>query len=230
MPRAGQPLKPQEITTLVELLRQKAAYSEVRLTSSELGHSLGISQQAASKRLSDLERDGLIERLHSGRGSSLRLTKSGLEAVRSFYGELRRAFEVQAKDLAFTGKVFSGFKEGAYYISLEGYAGRFRSLLGFVPFPGTLNLKLSSPAQIEQRRQLEVLSGVEIPGFEDGQRSYGPVKCFRAEVDGRIPGAVLAIERTHYDSSVLEVISSRNLRRALRLKDGDECTVTVYLE
>jgi riboflavin kinase len=83
---------------------------------------------------------------------------------------------------------------------------------------------------VEQRRRLDLLEGIEIPGFTDGKRSYGPVKVFRARVAGRHPGAVLAIERTHYDSSVLEIISPVNLRRSLRLKDGDECALTVYLE
>jgi riboflavin kinase len=113
---------------------------------------------------------------------------------------------------------------------LHGYARQFLIKLGFEPFPGTLNLRLGSPAQIEQRRQLQYLKGVEIMGFEDGSRSYGPVKCFRAELGGRLPAAVLGIERTHYDHSVLEVVAKVNLRKELGLKDGDECAVTVYLD
>lgn len=230
MSRPNRPPKPQQLTTLVELLRLKAAHSYVKLSSSDLSRGIGISQQAVSKRLADLEHDGLIERLHSGRGFSVRLTESGLGAVRTFYGELRSAFEEQRKDLTFTGTVFDGLREGGYYVSMKGYSSHFQSMLGFRPFPGTLNLRLSSPAQIEQRRQLEFLKGVEIPGFEDAERTYGPVKCFRAEIESKIPGAVLAIERTHYDSSVLEVISPVDLRKTLKLSEGDECEVTAYLE
>ncbi len=173
---------------------------------------------------------GMIDRLHAGRGFSIRLTDAGLEAVRSFYGELKSAFENQKRELTFRGTVFTGFKEGSYYISQKGYAKQFLSLLVFEPFPGTLNLRLTSPAQVEQRRQLKFLKGIEILGFEAGKRTYGPVKCFRAEIGGKYPGAVLAIERTHYDNSVLEVISPLNLRRVLKLRDGDECSVTAYLE
>ncbi len=229
MPRASRQLKPQQLITLVELLRLKAAHSYVKLSSSDLSRGLGISQQAASKRLADLERDGLIERMHAGRGFSVRLTESGIRVVRAFYGELRGAFEEQKRDLTFSGTVFTGLREGGYYVSMKGYSNHFQSLLGFRPFPGTLNLRLTSPAQIEQRSQLELIKGIEIPGFEDKLRSYGPVKCFRAEVEGKIPGAVLAIERTHYDSSVLEVISPLDLRKTLKLSDGDECKVTAYL-
>ncbi len=211
-------------------MRLKASHAYVKLTSSDLGESLGLSQQAASKRLSDLERDGLIERMHAGRGFSVRLTESGLQAVRSFYGEISVAFEEQRRDLTFTGRVFTGLGEGGYYISMKGYSKQFQSLLGFEPFPGTLNLRLSSAAQIEQRRQLKFLKGIEVPAFQDLRRTYGPVKCFRAEVKDEIPAALLAIERTHYDSSVLEVISPVNLRKALKLNDGDECTVMAFLD
>jgi CTP-dependent riboflavin kinase len=56
------------------------------------------------------------------------------------------------------------------------------------------------------------------------------VKAFKAKIAGKYPGAVLAIERTHYDNSVLEVISPLNIRKVLKLSDGDECSVTAFLE
>lgn len=230
MTRSAHPLKPHELATLVELVRANAVHSYAKTTSSELGLNLGISQQAASKRLADLERDGLIERMHSGRGFSVRITASGMNSVRSFYNEVRGAFEAEKGEMKFTGTVFKGLGEGGYYVSIRGYSDHFESLLGFRPFPGTLNLRLSSLEQIERRRRLESLKGIEIPGFVDKSRTYGPVKCFKAEIGGKLKGAVLVIERTHYDSSVLEVISPVELRRALRLKDGDECEVIVRLD
>ena len=230
MPPKNRGPTPQQLTTLVQLLRLKAGHSFADVSSIRLAEALGLSQQAASKRLVDLERSGLIQRVHSGRGLSVRLTLAGLHAADSLYAELKGALGEEAKEMTFQGSVFTGFREGGYYVSLKGYAKHFREAFGFEPFPGTLNLKLSSPAMVEQRRRLGFLRGVDIPGFEDGRRTYGPVKCFRAQVGGRYPGAVLAIERTHYDNSVLEVISPLNLRKALRLKDGDECAVTAYLE
>jgi riboflavin kinase len=82
----------------------------------------------------------------------------------------------------------------------------------------------------EQRRQLQFLRGIEIQGFEDGNRTYGPVKCFRADFERNQPAAVLGIERTHYDYSVIEVIAPVDLRKRFGLTDGDECTVVVYLK
>jgi riboflavin kinase len=220
----------QQLSSLVTLSRLNAGAGYVEISSSRLGEALGLSQQAASKRLLDLEEVGLIERVHSGRGLKVRLTEPGLQAIRSLYVDLKGALEPERKEVTFRGAVFTGLQEGRYYISLRGYAKQFRETLGFEPFPGTLNLRLTDPAMTEQRRRLKLLPGVDVQGFKDGKRSYGPVKCFRAMVSGKYPGAVLAIERTHYDSSVLEVISPLNLRRTLSLKDGDKCAVTAYLE
>jgi len=178
----------------------------------------------------ELERRGLIDRRHAGRGFSVKLTEKGVDAVQSFYGSLRGALEEQTSQFVFRGQVFTGYGEGGYYVSLHGYARQFLEKLGFEPFPGTLNLRLNSPAQIEQRRQLHFLKGVEIQGFEDGSRTYGPVKCFRATFEDKYPAAVLGIERTHYDHSVIEVISKVNLRKTLGLKDGDDCSVSAYLQ
>jgi riboflavin kinase len=220
----------ERLTTLLHLVRLGASASFAGISTKRLGDSLGLSQQAASLRLVDLQRAGLIERAHSGRGLAVRLTESGLKAVETFLAGATISLEGGKNELRFEGILFTGLNEGGYYVSLKGYSKSFFRALGFGPFPGTLNLRLTNEAMIEQRRRLGLLEGINIPGFTDDKRSYGPVKVFRAKVAGRYPGAVLAIERTHYDNTVLEVISPQNLRKALRLKDGDQCAVTVFLE
>lgn len=205
-----------------------AGASFAGISTKKLGDSIDLSQQAASLRLIELQRAGLIERAHSGRGLAVRLTEPGRKAVETFLAEASVSLERGKNELNFKGTLFTGLNEGGYYISLKGYSKSFFRALGFEPFPGTLNLRLTNEAMIEQRRRLELLEGIKVPGFTDGKRSYGPVKVFRAKIGGKHPGAVLAIERTHYDSSVLEIISPVNLRKALDLKDGDECSVIAY--
>lgn len=219
----------ERLTTLLHLVRLGAVRSFAPVSTARLGESLELSQQAASLRVAELERAGLVERAHSGRGLAVRLTDSGIEEVEAFLAGANASLERGKNELTFSGTLFTGLGEGGYYVSLKGYAGSFSRALGFEPFPGTLNLRLTNEAMIEQRRRLDLMKGVEVAGFSDGKRSYGPVRCFRAKVAGRHPGAVLAIKRTHYDSSVLEVIAPVNLRRSLSLKDGDECSVTAYL-
>jgi riboflavin kinase len=220
---------PEQLTTLLYLIKLGATRSFCKITTGVLGDSMGLSQQAASVRLARLQGAGFVERAHHGRALAVRLTERGLDVAEAFLGEVGTNLERGRNTMAFRGTVFTGLGEGRYYVSLEGYREKFSRGLGFVPFPGTLNLRLTTEAMIEQRRRLDLLKGVAIPGFSDRSRTYGPVKCFRATVEKNLPGAVLAIERTHYDSSVLEVISPVNLRRSLGLDDGDECAVKVDL-
>lgn len=219
----------ERLTTLLHLVRLGAGASFAGVSTKVLGDSIGLSQQAASLRLIELEKAGLVQRAQSGRGLSVRLTDSGLNTVEGFLAEANAGLKKGKDELTFRGTLFTGFGEGGYYVSLKGYARPFVEALGFEPYPGTLNLRLSTQAMIEQRRRLDSLPGVEVAGFRDGKRTYGPVKCFRASVAGRYQGAVLAIERTHYDSSVVEIISPQNLRKALRLSDGDQAEATVFL-
>jgi riboflavin kinase, archaea type len=220
---------PEDVTTLLELLRLQAGHSYVQLTSATLGENLHLRQQSASRRLVELERRGMIDRRHTGRGFSIKLTTRGLEAARSYYSTLKGAIEGQPDEMTFRGRVFTGFGEGGYYVSLHGYAKQFQTKLGFEPFPGTLNLRITSPSMMEQRKQLQYLKGIEIQGFEDGNRTYGPVKCFKAKFEGQYQAAVLGIERTHYDHSVIEVIAPFDLRKTLGIKDGDERYVVTYM-
>ncbi len=229
MPKLRPKSNPEMLTTLLHLVGLGVVRSYATVSTKRLGGSLGLSQQAASLRLKDLEGAGLVERARFGRGLAVRLTDGGMDMVEGFLAEANTNLERGKNELVFRGVLFSGLKEGAYYVSQEGYAKSFERSLGFEPYPGTLNLRLTNEAMIEQRRRLDLMKGIDIPGFSDGQRTYGPVKCFRAKVAGRIQGAVLAIERTHHDSTVLEVISPSNLRKSLGLKDGDECSVTAYL-
>ena len=48
------------------------------------------------------------------------------------------------------GKIASGLGQGQYFISREGYSRQFLQHLGFVPFPGTLNVLLDEPFPAEQ--------------------------------------------------------------------------------
>jgi riboflavin kinase, archaea type len=220
-------IKPVLIPTLVELAKLKAHLGFVPLSTEELAEKLGQSQQSASKHLQQLESLGYVERRRSGAKFSVRMTEAGQEIVRAYYSSLKAALERKPRrKMTFVGKVFQGLGEGAYYIGLEGYKTQFAKALGFDPYPGTLNLKLESPTQIELKKQLRGFDGLRIDGFESGGRTYGGARCYRATVGkGKLPAAVLVIDRTHYDDSVLEIISPHFLRGELGLKDGDKLEV-----
>jgi riboflavin kinase len=219
---------PPQLWTLIELYEQGAARRTLELSTSELASLLGLSQQGVSKHLLQLEKDGLIERKRSGRRTGVLVSRSGADRVLSVYSRLKTAIEGKAGVLDFHGTLFTGLGEGGYYISLAGYKRQFVKLLGFEPFPGTLNLTISH-AEIELRKQLNFMEALELSGFSQGGRSYGPAKCFRAKVESKYDAGALIIERTHHGESVLEVISPLDLRKTLSLNDGDPVHVTVYI-
>ena len=114
------------------------------------------------------------------------------------------------------GKIASGLGQGQFFISREGYSRQFLQHLGFVPFPGTLNVLLEEPFPMEQ--------AIKIEGFQEEGRSFGECKCYRIKLNG-IEAAVVRPERSRYPADLIEVIAPGKLRRALGLEDGDAVEV-----
>ena len=222
-------IKPVLVPTLVELTKLKAHAGFVTLSTEELAEKLGQSQQSASKHLQQLESLGYVERRRSGPKFAVKLTEAGQDIVRTYYSSLKVALERRPREeMSFVGRVFQGLGEGAYYIGLEDYKTQLAKALGFDPYPGTLNLKLESASQIEEKKELRGFEGLRIEGFQRDGRTYGGARCYRAKVGKKgVPGAVLVIDRTHYDDSVLEIISPQFLRGVLDLKNGDLLDVSV---
>jgi len=224
-------MKASYIPTLIELLELGAKDRPVPITTSELGLKLGKSQQLASKHLEEMERAGMVERIRSEGKTYVKLTKKGISSGAALYASLLRVYgEKEMEKIEIVGTVFSGLGEGAYYIAMKGYRRQFLAKLGFDPFPGTMNLRLDLPVYRKMRRDLETMKGIHVDGFSDGKRTFGGAECFKATLNGKVEGAVLIIERTIHDDTVLEVISVVNLRKQFKLQDGDEMTVTIYPE
>ncbi len=224
---AAKEIKPSLLITLYKLIEVGAYPDEVIFTTSELAKLLGASQQTASRHLIELEKMGLIHRVRLGRRESIKITPGGVKHLDNMFLTLRRAFEMKKAEVAFEGVVFSGLGEGAYYISQEGYRKQFTEKLGFEPYPGTLNLRVRKEDQ-EEVRMLEASPFILIEGFTDGNRSFGPAKCFHGRVGEKINGALISPVRTHYSGDVVELISTEYLRKALRVKDGDTVKVRAF--
>jgi len=215
--------------TLFEIAKMGGCRETVKLSSTQLANRLGISQQTASRRLQELEREGLITREMTPKAQYIRVNGKGMDELLRVYLGLKEVFEEKPRHLRISGEVFSGMGEGKYYVSIEGYMKRFEEKLGFTPYPGTLNLRLRTYQDMQARRMLKAYPGIVIEEFEEGGRTFGRVKCFKAIVEGT-EGSVLLINRTHYGEDVIEVIAPVYLREALSLKDGDVVTVDVVLE
>ncbi len=216
--------------TLLVLAEIGAGAGDIDITTSELAARAGYSQQTASRHLIELERAGLIKRAVSKKGCKIRITPSGLDALRSVYMSLKKVLEpAMPPYLVMRGVVFTGLGEGAYYVTREGYRKQFVEKLGFDPYPGTLNLRLVDEESLRARRELDYYPGIEIEGFTAEGRTFGSGKCFRAVVNDEIEAALVIAHRTHYGPSVIELISPVCLREKLGLKDGDLVKVKVFL-
>lgn len=215
-----------DILALIAIAKH-ACHKTADVSSSKLAKDLKVSQQTASRRIKDFESEGYIIREILPRGQRIRMTPKATEALRRLHVDLEKALkDLDSFVCNVTGEVVSGMGEGKYYMELSGYKNQFIERLGFIPYPGTLNLRLKTEGDIRARQILKELEGIEIKGFVSGERTFGPVKCFIAKIDG-VEGAVIIPIRTHHGFNTLEVIAPENIRERLGLNDGDTVTVKV---
>lgn len=225
-------IKLQHIFTMTDLLQRGAHYNYIVITTSDLGKDIKRSQQAASRHLLDLENAGYIERLRKGQTFRIKITNRGYSEIESLYSTLKSAIESIPFSIDFEGTVVSGMGEGAYYMSLEGYRKQFKEKLGFEPYPGTLNVKLIDQIFMNARREIGRYPSVFINGFSDNMRTYGWVKCYKANInkDAVNNAAALVLERTHYDDSMLELIAPICLKEAIGIQNGDRISIKVQID
>jgi riboflavin kinase len=224
---ANQEIRPSLLITLYKLIEVGAYPNEIIFTTTELAKLLSASQQTASRHLIELEKMGLIHRVKLGRRESIKITSGGVKHLDNMFLTLKRAFEMKTAETVFEGVLFSGLGEGAYYISQPGYEKQFREKLGFKPYPGTLNIRVRKEDQ-EEVRMLEASPFTLIEGFRNGNRSFGPAKCFQAEIADEVEAALIFPVRTHYAGDVAEMISPQYLRKLLHLKDGDTVKIRAF--
>jgi riboflavin kinase len=214
--------------TLLKLAEMGAHRRTAKISTEYLAGKLGASQQTASRYLIELDSKGWIKRTITTEGCLIRITEAGAKELKKLYSNLRFLLEsAYPPSITLEGTVFTGLGEGAYYVTIEQYRKQFIEKLGFDPYPGTLNLKLTTEYDINSRSELEAYPAVDIEGFKDENRTFGRVKCYPAVVDNKVKGAVILALRSHYDVSTIEVIAPVALRKHLRLKDGQKVKVEV---
>ena len=220
-------LKIQHILTLSYLLSKGAKYNYISITTSSLGKSIRKSQQAASKHLVELEQNQFIERIINGRNISVKITPRGFSEMVKISSILQKSLDSSPSHVELKGTLISGMGEGAYYMGLKGYTKQFQSKIGYVPFPGTLNVRLDQKIHQEAIKQFETLDGIKINSFSDGKRTYGWVKCFAAKLNNSTNCELIVLERTHHDDSIIELISKSCLRKTAKLKDGSKVSIKI---
>lgn len=199
-------MKPTWLHALFELKRRPAS------STTELAKRMAVSQQTASRWLSQLRKKGLV-----AKNGQYAPTLAGLSYFTGLSNHVNQII----------GSVFQGVGEGKYYLSKKGYNRQFEALLGFVPYPGTLNLRLDDGGSLNACAQMRGKTGRKVAGFAEARRTYGGARCFPCLVNAKIAGAIIVPDRTHYPSDVVEVLSPVFLRGHLLLKDGDNVVLQI---
>ena len=199
------------------------------INSSEFGNLLGLSQQTGSRRINELIDLGWIKRTIEGKSQKISITKQGANIMLLIYKNLKKLLG----SILIVGEVSEGMHEGGYYVSIKGYYDQFKDKLGFEPYKGTLNLKLSDTNIAILREKLDNIVPVVIDGFKDQNREYGPVRCYDViitrldDMTKQRKAAILDIQRTHHEKNIIEILAKPFLRDYFNLKDGDKLIIEV---
>ncbi|MEM4348211.1 MAG: DUF120 domain-containing protein [Candidatus Anstonellaceae archaeon] len=209
---------------LLYLLKRGAHREPLRITTGEIAQAVGISQQTASRKMIQLEKEGQIVRQEG----KVAITQKAIDQIRKAVAEINQS--LRGTSITFSGKVASGLGEGAYYVTQKGYFNQFVKKLCFKPYPGTLNVTIEGE-EIEKRLHLREQRPIVIEGFrgrpKSGEtRTFGRIDAYRCSIGG-LPAAIIFPERSLHGLRTLEIISPFNLRKKLNLADGTPVTVEV---
>ncbi len=123
--------------------------------------------------------------------------------------------------ITFKGTVFSGRGEGRKFIALPWVKRQIEQKLGFTPYAGTLNIRLTKESAL-QKGMLEKAEKFEI----SPEKGFCTGFLIKACLGDLICGIVLP-QVPSYPQDVLEVVAAWNLRERLKLGDGREVCVAV---
>jgi riboflavin kinase, archaea type len=123
--------------------------------------------------------------------------------------------------IVFAGTVFSGEGRGKEFVDLPWFKRQVEEKLGFSPYSGTLNLRLTGK-EVEKRRLLETTGSLTV----EPKTGYYSGLLFRSTIDG-LECAVIIPIMPNYPSDLLEVIAPVYLRGSLKLADGSLVVTSV---
>lgn len=123
------------------------------------------------------------------------------------------------------GVVVSGVGQGGYFTQLEWVKSQCLEKLGFIPYPGTFNIKVD-PAYLSLLDGIKRGKGIEIlPPSAD----FCHARSYKVSLEGKEAAVILPLV-DNYPPDILEVVSPLRLKEALALKDGDRVALTFQEE
>jgi len=134
-----------------------------------------------------------------------------------------------ARQATLNGVVFSDLGRASSFMALEWVRQALKDILGFEPYPATLNLR---PLHAEDARAWRSIregsDGIRLPPAGDfcDARLFPAIIRARPSAAGKERrGAVLLPEIADYPDDKIEVIAPVRLKDAFGLSDGDAVTL-----
>ena len=126
------------------------------------------------------------------------------------------------EDWVLTGKIIRGVKQAASFTQMDWVQEQCLRKLGFIPYPGTLNLEISG----ESLHIIEALQKEEGIKLIPHDPKFCTAKAFPVAV-GSISGAIIIPEEdvNVHGKNIVEVMAPLRLKDALDANDGDSLTL-----
>lgn len=213
-------MQKKDLYLLLYLAEKTQLHQACQTSTGQIADDLHISQQTISRKLQAFAAAGVIERTATPSGMGIQLTSRGKQILQQLYTNLS-CFFGEKKSLH--GSVKSGLGEGKFYMSQTGYKKQFQSILGFVPYEGTLNLVVD-PSAVDLF--LSQKYAHTIHSFATKNRTFGGLHCYPVLIAQKIIGALIIPERTLHKADTIELIAPVFLRDTLQLENGTNVIVT----
>lgn len=128
-------------------------------------------------------------------------------------------------DITLKGKVADGKREAGGFMAVPWVAEGMKKHLGYIPYPGTMNIKITDPDSLDAFRNLvEESRGLELVSPDP---AFCNASLYPAVLNGKAPSAIIWPHVPGQPPDVVELVAPEALRLRFGLSLGDLCTVEV---
>lgn len=129
------------------------------------------------------------------------------------------------KTLELLGLVASGLGQGKDFTALDWVQNQLLEKAGMRLIPGTFNLQMQGTAWEREQQLMSAYAGIAIVP----PKGFCAAKCFPVLIDHLIPGLAIIPEVSGYPKEKLEIVAEVPVRTRLKLKDGDQVSLSMEL-
>ncbi len=123
------------------------------------------------------------------------------------------------------GKIATGLGKAAGFTEVPWAKAAFRDVLGTDPYPGTVNMIVTSAESLSAWARVKSATPIII---KPPQPDWCDAFCYKAMIAGKIPAAIVLPDVAEYADDQVELIAAVNVRETLSLEDGDTVEIEIY--